>query len=251
MIQLKDVSKRYGAEAIIKNVSLDIPEGKVVSFIGANGAGKSTLFSLMSRLQLPDVGRIIIDDKEICQWKNEELAQTLGILKQTNELHIRLTVRELVEFGRFPYAKSRLTKADHEHVNHALTFMELVDLADKYVDELSGGQKQRVYIAMVLAQDTKYILLDEPLNNLDIKHSLQMMKLLRKMARELNKTVLIIMHDINFSASYSDYIFAFKNGEKLYEGKVEDVIQTEILRDIYDTDISVTEINHCKVCLYS
>jgi len=251
MIKLERVSKRYAGQDIVKNVSLSVPVGQVVSFIGANGAGKSTLFSLMSRLATQDDGRIIIDDKDIAQWDQEELARTLGILKQTNELHIRLTVRELVEFGRFPHAKSRLTKEDHEHVKHALTFMELESVADKYVDELSGGQKQRVYIAMVLAQDTKYILLDEPLNNLDIKHSMQMMKLLRRMTRELNKTVLVIMHDINFSASYSDYIFAFKNGEKIYEGNVEEVIQTEILRDIYDTDIRVTEVNHCKVCLYN
>jgi len=251
MIRLENVSKRYDGVDIVDNVSLDIPEGQVVSFIGANGAGKSTLFSLMSRLIVQDSGRIIVDEKEICEWNNDELAQTLGILKQTNELHIRLRVRELVEFGRFPYSKSRLTKEDHEHVEHALTFMELTDLADRYLDELSGGQRQRVHIAMVLAQDTKYILLDEPLNSLDIKHSLQMMKLLRKMARELNKTILIIMHDINFSASYSDYIFAFKKGEKIYEGPVQDVIQSEVLRDIYDIDINVTEVNQCKVCLYN
>jgi iron complex transport system ATP-binding protein len=251
MIRLENVSKQYDGVDIVDNVSLDIPEGQVVSFIGANGAGKSTLFSLMSRLITQDSGRIIVDEKAICEWNNDELAQTLGILKQTNELHIRLRVRELVEFGRFPYSKSRLTEEDNKHVEHALAFMELTELTDKYLDELSGGQRQRVHIAMVLAQDTKYILLDEPLNSLDIKHSLQMMKLLRKMARELNKTILVIMHDINFSASYSDYIFAFKKGKKIYEGAVQDVIQSEVLRDIYDIEINVTEVNQCKVCLYS
>lgn len=250
MIQLEKVSKMYDAVDGVKNVSLTIPEGKVISFIGANGAGKSTLFSLMSRLLDKDSGNIMIDNKEIDQWKSEELAKILGILKQTNEIHIRLTVRELVEFGRFPYSKARLVAEDYQHIERALTFMELTEIADKYLDELSGGQKQRVYIAMVLAQDTKYILLDEPLNNLDIKHSLQMMKLLRRMAKELNKTVLVIMHDINFSASYADYIFAFKNGEKIYEGRATDVIQTEILREIYDVDINVAEIENGKVCLY-
>lgn len=251
MIKLEAVSKVYESGEGVKDVTLTVPEGKVVSFIGANGAGKSTLFSLMSRLAPKDSGAIYIDEQELATWDSNELAKVLGILKQTNDIHIRLTVRELVEFGRFPHSKSRLGAEDKRHINEALTFMELTDIEDKYLDELSGGQKQRVYIAMVLAQDTKYILLDEPLNNLDIKHSIQMMKLLRKMAAEYGKTILLIMHDINFSASYSDYIFAFKDGKKIYEGDVSTVIQTDILRDIYDVNINVAEIDQCKVCIFN
>ena len=251
MIRLENVSKVYEGGGGIKDINITVPDGKVVSFIGANGAGKSTLFSLMSRLAKQDQGSIFIDDKEIHEWKSNDLAKVLSSLKQTNDIHIRLTVRELVEFGRFPYSKSRLTKEDHQHVDAALDFMELRELEDSYLDELSGGQKQRVYIAMVLAQDTKYILLDEPLNNLDIKHSIQMMKLLREMATKFNKTILLIMHDINFTTSYSDYIFAFKQGEKIYEGEVRDVIQGDILRDIYDVEIQVHEIDRCQVCLFN
>lgn len=251
MIRLENVSKAYTSGEGVHDISLTIPEGKVVSFIGANGAGKSTLFSLMSRLVEKDSGKIFIDDKELSHWKNEDLAKVLSILKQTNDIHIRLTVRELVEFGRFPYSQSRLTAEDQEHIQQAIEFTELTNIEDKYIDELSGGQKQRVYIAMVLAQDTKYILLDEPLNNLDIKHSIQMMKLLKQMAEKFNKTILLVMHDINFSASYSDYIFAFKDGTMICEGDVSEVIKTDILREIYDVKINVAEIDRCKVCLYN
>jgi len=251
MIRVENVSRSYGQETAVKNISLTIPTEKIIAFIGPNGAGKSTLFSLLSRLLPLETGNIYIDDVSIIDWKNNDLAKTLSILKQTNDIHIRLTVRDLVSFGRFPYSQNKLTKVDLDKVEKAIEFMDLLGIQDKYLDELSGGQQQRAYIAMVIAQDTKYILLDEPLNNLDIKHAIQMMQTMQKMTTELGKTVLVIMHDINFAASYADYIVAMKKGEIAYNGTVAEIMQTEILQALYGVDVSVETVNGKRICLYT
>ena len=128
--------------------------------------------------------------------------------------------------------------------------MSLTDIKDKYLDELSGGQRQRAYIAMIIAQNTDYILLDEPLNNLDMKHSVEMMKLLRKMVNDLGKTIVIVLHDINFASCYSDNIVALKDGKLVKNSKSEEVINNSELRKIYDMDFNVTEINNQRICVY-
>lgn len=174
----------------------------------------------------------------------------MSILKQSNQLNIRLSVRELVNFGRFPYSKGRLTKSDEQAVDQALSYMKLESIQDKYLDELSGGQCQRAFIAMVIAQDTEYIFLDEPLNNLDMKHSVEIMKLLKRLVEDLGKTIVIVIHDINFASVYSDYIVALKNGEVIREGPTETIIQTSVLKDIYDMDIPIETVNGQRICVY-
>ncbi|GBU11175.1 ferric citrate ABC transporter ATPase [Erysipelotrichaceae bacterium] len=250
MIKVRSLHKKYHGRAVVKDVSFDIQEGKVTSFIGPNGAGKSTVLSLMSRLIALDSGTIEIAGKDISAWHTTALSKKLGILKQSNDIHVRLTVQELVAFGRFPYSQGRLNTEDHTAIAHALDFMDLGAIADRYLDELSGGQKQRAYIAMIIAQETDYILLDEPLNNLDIKHSIQMMKMLNRLALEKGKTIIVVLHDINFSASYSDYIIAMKDGRVIKEGIAKDIIQADILKSIYDIDLRVESFGKCQVCLY-
>jgi iron complex transport system ATP-binding protein len=174
----------------------------------------------------------------------------MSILKQSNQLNIRLSVRELVNFGRFPYSKGRLTKSDEQAVDQALSYMKLESIQDKYLDELSGGQCQRAFIAMVIAQDTEYIFLDEPLNNLDMKHSVEIMKLLKRLVEDLGKTIVIVIHDINFASVYSDYIVALKNGEVIREGPTETIIQTSVLKDIYDMDIPIETVGGQRICVY-
>ncbi len=161
-----------------------------------------------------------------------------------------MTVKELVGFGRFPYSKGRLNEQDMIKVNEALTYMDLCDLEDSYLDELSGGQRQRAYIAMVIAQDTDTILLDEPLNNLDMKHSVQIMKILRRLVDELGKTVVIVLHDINFASVYSDRIVALKDGRVIKDGLTNDIIESSALKEIYDMDIEVQQLNNCRICVY-
>lgn len=250
MVEVRNVSKKYGNKSVVEDVSLKINKGKITSFIGPNGAGKSTLLSIVSRLIARESGEVLIDGQEIGKWKSNDLAKKISILKQSNHINLRLTVKELVSFGRFPYSQGRLTQEDKRHIAEAIDYMELGEMQDKFLDQLSGGQKQRAYIAMVIAQNTEYILLDEPLNNLDMKHSVQIMKVLRRLCDELGKTVVIVLHDINFASSYSDYIVALKDGKIVKEGTTESIINSPTLREVYGMDIQIEEFNCKKVCIF-
>jgi iron complex transport system ATP-binding protein len=250
MIEVRQVSKMYGGKNAIDTVSMRIGKGKITSFIGPNGAGKSTLLSMISRLLSKDTGEILIDDKEIGQWKSTDLAKQISILKQSNHINVRLTARELVSFGRFPYSQGKLTAEDEQLVDEAITYMELQEMQHLYLDQLSGGQNQRAYIAMVIAQNTEYILLDEPLNNLDMRHSVQIMKVLRRLVDELGKTVVIVIHDINFASCYSDYIVALKDGKVVKEGPVDQIIEPSVLKEVYDMDIQIETINGNRICIF-
>jgi iron complex transport system ATP-binding protein len=250
MVEVSKVSKRYGNKNVVEDVSIRVEKGKITSFIGPNGAGKSTLLSMVSRLIKKDTGQVFIDGTDIGEWKSNDLAKKISILKQSNHLNIRLTIRDLVSFGRFPYSQGNLTKEDMKHVDEAIQYMELQDMQDKYLDQLSGGQQQRAFIAMVIAQNTEYVLLDEPLNNLDMKHSVQIMKVLRRLVDELGKTVVIVIHDINFASCYSDFIVALKDGKTVKEGPVEEIITSPVLKEIYEMDIDIQTINGNRICVY-
>ncbi len=250
MIRFENVAKKYRDTEVLKNISATIHHGKITSLIGPNGAGKSTLLSIMSRLLKQDNGDVFFMDKNLSSFKNNELAQHLSILKQSNHLDIKLTVKDLVSFGRFPHSKGKMTSADWEKVDEALAFSQLQDLRDVYIDELSGGQRQRAFIAMIIAQDTQYILLDEPLNNLDMKHSVLVMKTLRRLVEDLGKTVVIVIHEVNFAAQYSDYIIAMKEGVICYHDHVSQVIQADVLKDIFDIDFDIIEKEDRKICNY-
>ena len=250
MIEVRDIMKQFGEQTVVHPTTLTIQKGMITSFIGPNGAGKSTLLSIISRLIGMDAGKVLIDGKEIGAYKSNDLAKKISILKQSNQINIRLTVRELVSFGRFPYSQGRLPKEDWAYVDEAIDYMKLRDIEHKHLDQLSGGQCQRAFIAMVIAQDTDYILLDEPLNNLDMKHSVEIMKLLKDLVENRGKTIVIVIHDINFASVYSDRIAALKNGRIVKEGPAEDIIQTPVLKDIYDMDIPIQQIGDQKICVY-
>ena len=242
MIEVRNLSKSYGDKMVVHDVSLKIQKGKITSLIGPNGAGKSTAFSMITRLMKRDGGQVFIEGKELDSWDKKELSKKIAILKQSNNINIRLTIRELVSFGRFP--------EDIKYVEEAIEYMRLTDIQDKYLDELSGGQRQRAYIAMVIAQGTEYIFLDEPLNNLDMNNSVQMMKVLKKLCDELGKTIILVMHDINFTSCYSDYIICLKNGMIAKEGIVDEIINKETLEDIYEMDFDVKDIDGKKISIY-
>ncbi|WP_323959459.1 ATP-binding cassette domain-containing protein [Arthrobacter sp. JZ12] len=250
MIQLNGVSKAFGATTVVDSVTAGIAPGGITSIIGPNGAGKSTLLSLMSRLLPLDSGSVVIEGMDITTTASNTLAKKLAILRQENQLTVRLTVRDLVGFGRFPHNQGRPTPDDRAHVERALDYLDLGLLADRFVDELSGGQRQRAFIAMVLAQDTDYILLDEPLNNLDMKHAVDLMRMLRRTVDELGKTVVLVIHDINFASCYSDRIIAMRDGAVLHEGTPAQLMHTSLLREIYDIDIRIEEIAGNRIGVY-
>lgn len=249
-MKIANLTKRYGDVAVVDSVSFEIPERSVVSFIGPNGAGKSTVMGMISRLVERDAGSVSLKGRELSEWKSKELAKHLAILTQTNDVQMKLTVRELVAFGRFPYSGGRLTEEDERIVDEAIGYMELGEFQDRFLDELSGGQRQRAYIAMVIAQDTEYVLLDEPTNNLDIYHATSMMKTARRLCDELGKTVIMVLHEINYAAFYSDYVFAFKEGRIAACGTVDEVMTKETLSRIYRVDFEMMEIEGRPLSIY-
>lgn len=250
MIDIRNVSKSYGRVQVLHDVSLQVARGGVTALIGPNGAGKSTLLSIMARLATPDTGSVWLDGMAVAQTPDKVLARRLAILRQENHLVARLTVRDLVSFGRFPHSAGRLTADDQTAIDRALRFLDLTDLSDRFLDQLSGGQRQRAFVAMVLAQDTDYVLLDEPLNNLDMKHAQAMMRLLAAAAHELGKTVVVVLHDINFASCYSDRIVAMREGRIFATGSVDQIVTPQTLREVYDLQMPVHEIDGNRIALY-
>jgi iron complex transport system ATP-binding protein len=242
VIEIEHVSKSYGDIRVLDDVSLTIPAGGITSVIGANGAGKSTLLSVVARLMTPDAGRVTVDGLDVATTQGPLLARRLSVLRQENAMSVRLTVRELVAFGRFPHSGGRLTAEDRSRVDEAISWFELGEFADRHLDQLSGGQRQRAYVAMVLCQGTDYVLLDEPLNNLDMRHAVAMMRMLRRMATELGKTVVLVVHDINFASCYSDRIVAMRDGRVVADGPTAEMMQPPVLRKVFDLDVEVHEL---------
>jgi iron complex transport system ATP-binding protein len=250
MIEILNVKKVYTDEVKIGPLNIEIPKAGLTSLIGPNGAGKSTALLMIGRLLNMDEGQIKVANMNVSQSKSEDLAKILTILRQENHFVTRLTVRQLAGFGRFPYSKGRLTKEDEFIISKYIDFLDLKDLENRYLDELSGGQRQRAYVAMVLCQETEYVLLDEPLNNLDVARSVQMMEHLRHAANEFGRTILTVIHDINFAAKYSDRICAMKNGQIAAFGTVEDIMKPELLTDIFETNINIMEGPYGPIAIY-
>lgn len=249
-MKIKKLKKQYDGKTVVDSVSFEIQKGKVTALIGPNGAGKSTVMSMLSRLIAKDEGIVEVEGTKLEKWKSRELSKHLAILTQSNHVQMKLTVRELVSFGRFPHSGGRITQEDQKMIDRAIAYMELGEFEDCFIDELSGGQRQRAYIAMVIAQDTEYILLDEPTNNLDIYHATNMMRMVRRLSDELGKTVILVLHEINYASFYSDYICAFKNGKIAKYGTVKEVVTKEVLSEIYQVDFEILEIEGKPLSIY-
>lgn len=249
-IELEHISKTLAGKVILNDVSCQIAKGKITAIIGPNGAGKSTLLGVISRLTSFEKGQVRLDGHAISEIASVQMAKTLTILKQHNHLDLRISVEELVGFGRFPYNKGRMTAQDESIIDRALAFMALQDIRHKYLHQLSGGQRQRAFIAMTLAQDTDYILLDEPLNNLDMKHAVVIMQRLRELCDTHGKSVVLVIHDINFAASYADCMIALKDGRVCQQGSVREMMSSAVLEQIYDFPIAIQHIDNQPIALY-
>lgn len=250
MIETQELTRRYGETLVVDRVSLTLPKQGLTAIIGANGAGKSTFLGMVSRLMAASAGAALVDGLDVATTPTDVLAQRLAILRQDNAIAARVRVRDLVSFGRYPHSKGRLTADDHARIDDALAFLELEPFADRYLDEVSGGQRQRAHIAMVLAQDTDYVLLDEPLNNLDMRHARAMMSLLRRAVDERGRTVVVVLHDINFASCYADHIVAMRDGRVVAAGAPDDIVTTAMLRAIYDIDVEVVTVRGYRTVHY-
>lgn len=250
MISIRNLFKSYGKKTVLADISLELPAQQVIALIGPNGAGKSTLLMILARLLAPSAGGIWLGQQNIADIGVADYARQVATLRQSIHFGLRLTVEELVSFGRFPYGRGVLTAADHQVVDEALDFLGMGALRHVYIDELSGGQRQMAFLAMTIAQQTPVLLLDEPLNNLDMKHAVQIMSAIRRLCEQQRRTVIVVIHDINFAANYSDYMVALKQGQLYCCGRTEEVITAARLSELYELEFEISRGKRGYVCQY-
>jgi iron complex transport system ATP-binding protein len=241
IFQASNLVAGYDKKVIVNGIDIVIPSNKVSVIIGANACGKSTLLKTLARLIKPTSGEIVLDGKQVSQIPPKQLAQVLGLLPQSPVVPEGIMVSDLVARGRFPYQSflKGMEKKDYEAVEEALEIMGITDLANRCVDELSGGQRQRVWIAMALAQQTDILLLDEPTTYLDIAYQVEILDLLTDLNRKRGTTIVMVLHDINLSARYADYIFAVHKGNLVSQGTPSEVICEELIKQVFGLDCSV------------
>ncbi|MDF2905150.1 MAG: transporter related [Herbinix sp.] len=231
----------YDKKIILHGIDAIIPSNKISVIIGANACGKSTLLKTFARLIKPSSGEIELDGRPIDQIPSKQLARVLGLLPQSPVVPEGIIVSDLVARGRFPYQTflKGMGKKDYEAVEEALEIMGITELANRSVDELSGGQRQRVWIAMALAQQTDILLLDEPTTFLDIAYQIEILDLLTDLNRKRGTTIVMVLHDINLSARYADYIFAVHKGNLVAQGAPSEVITEGLMKQVFGLDCSV------------
>ncbi|MDH2431451.1 Fe(3+) dicitrate ABC transporter ATP-binding protein FecE [Pokkaliibacter sp. MBI-7] len=230
----------YGNTAIVRGVDVQIPHGRMTALLGPNGCGKSTLLKCMARILPPLAGAVLWQGQSVHGMATRQLARQLALLPQTQPTPEGVTVRELVAYGRSPYSGfwGRLSGRDQHHITTAMAATGVAELAGSKVSELSGGQRQRVWLAMVLAQDTDYLLLDEPTTYMDLSHQVELMQLLRRLNQQ-GKTVVTVLHDINQAARYCDHLIVMKAGLIVAEGTPELILTRQLLAEVFDLDAEI------------
>lgn len=241
ILEAKKLHAGYEQNLILEDINLSIPENKISIIIGSNGCGKSTLLKTMARLIKPASGGVYLDNKSIHDMQSKKLARTVGLLPQSPIVPEGITVADLVGRGRFPHQSmfSSWSKQDYEAVATALDMMNIAEYSDRHIDELSGGQRQRVWIAMALAQQTDILLLDEPTTFLDITYQVEILDLLKDLNVKYGTTIVMVLHDINLSARYADYLFTVKKGRIIAEGPPNDIITSELIKETFNLDCRV------------
>ncbi len=235
------VTLGYGDRTIVDGLDLEVPPGRITSIVGANGCGKSTLLRALARLISPRSGRIVLDGRALHGRPSKDVARTLGLLPQSPTAPEGIAVADLVGRGRHPHQKllARWSERDYSAVAEALAATGTADLADRSVDELSGGQRQRVWIAMALAQETDILLLDEPTTFLDVAHQVEVLDLLTDLNRERGTTIVMVLHDMNLAARYSDHLVALRNGRIVAGGPPREIMTDALIREVFDLDALV------------
>ena len=245
-IKFNDVSLSYQHKEVIKNLNLEIKPGSIVAIIGKNGAGKSTLLKSLVKLIKPNTGDILIDNVNIKNVKQKDLAKSITLLVQKPDVPEQMSVKNLVAQGRYAYQKplSGMSKRDLEIVNWAIKECNIDHIRNELVTNLSGGQLQCVWLAMVLAQKTKYILLDEPTTYLDVKNQLEILTLLKKINKEYKTTIIMTLHDINLASKFADYIIAVDEGSVVFEGSVKEVINSDNINQLFDVNTTIVDYDY-------
>lgn len=234
-LHVEDVVLGYGERIIVDGMNLAVPPGRITSIVGANACGKSTLLRAMSRLLTPKGGRVVLDGKDLHRLPTKEVARTLGLLPQSPIAPEGIVVGDLVSRGRHPHHRvmARWRAEDDAAVAEALRMTDTTELADRSVDELSGGQRQRVWIAMVLAQETPLVLLDEPTTFLDIAHQIDVLDLCVDLCHEQGRTVVAVLHDLNHACRFADHVIAMKSGHVVAQGDPNEIVTPELVEQVY------------------
>jgi len=240
-LSAEELTLSYGDRTIVEGLDLVIPPGSITAIVGANGCGKSTLLRALARLISPREGQVVLDGKALHGRPTKEIARTLGLLPQSPLAPEGIAVADLVGRGRHPHQKllARWSAHDYDVVARSLAATGIEELADRSVDELSGGQRQRAWIAMALAQETDILLLDEPTTFLDVAHQVEVLDLLTDLNRERGTTIVMVLHDMNLAARYSDHLFALRAGRIVASGAPDDVMTSELIREVFDLDALV------------
>ncbi|MBM0067513.1 ABC transporter ATP-binding protein [Alkalicoccobacillus gibsonii] len=240
-LQAEQISAGYDEKIILNEINVSILHGKINVIIGANACGKSTLLKTMARLLKPADGMVSLDGKSVATFSPKQFARVIGMLPQSPTVPEGITVADLVGRGRYPHQSllGTWSKKDYAAVAEAMEMMNITELANRSIDELSGGQRQRVWIAMALAQQTDILFLDEPTTFLDITYQVEILDLLTDLNKKHGTTIVMVLHDINLTARYADYIFALRKGQLIAEGAPTDVITSEAVKEIYGLDCTV------------
>ncbi|MEV1019601.1 ABC transporter ATP-binding protein [Streptomyces sp. NPDC050264] len=234
-LQARGLALGYGERRIISGLDVDVPPGRITVVVGPNACGKSTLLRSMARLLAPTAGTVLLNGRSVHDMSTKDVAAVLGVLPQTPVAPESITVADLVGRGRYPHQGwfRRWTPADDEAVAAALHATDVLDLAERSIDELSGGQRQRVWIAMALAQQTDVLLLDEPTTYLDISHQLDVLDLLTDLNRERGVTLVVVLHDLNLACRYADHLVAMKDGRIVAEGAPSDIVTESLVEEVF------------------
>lgn len=250
MIKVEHLSYHVGQQAILTDINTVIPKGGITALVGPNGAGKSTFFSHIARLLPIQQGSIHIDELDVGKTSNDVMSKKIAILRQENVVTSRISVQSMLMFGRYPYHKGRPSAEDRDIVEDTLEKFHLTNLRLRYVTELSGGQRQRVMVAMVFCQSTDYLLLDEPLNNLDMYHSRQLMQLLHRIAHDYQRTIVVVLHDVNYASAYANHIVGMKDGQVVLEGTPQQILTEDNLEMLFDVRAPVVDVDNRKMVMH-
>ncbi|MBN3724635.1 ABC transporter ATP-binding protein [Burkholderia sp. Ac-20379] len=241
LYRLSHVDFAIGGKVLLHDITLDLPAGEVIGLIGHNGSGKTSLMRLLARLHAPTRGTILFDGEPLGGWPHRRFAQQIAHLPQTTPQTDGLLVRELVELGRYPWhgALGRFGRDDRERVEAAMAATDVLHYAERPVDSLSGGERQRVWLAMLIAQDSRCVLLDEPTSALDIGHQLEVLGLIRSLCDERGMTAIVVLHDVNMATRFCTQLVSLRGGKLLMQATPRDVMRPEALEAIYGVPMGV------------
>ena len=253
MIKTNNLKLCYDEKIILDDINIEIEKGKITALIGPNGCGKSTLIKSISKILTPKSGEVLMGDKNLLKMPPKELAKELAMLPQSSSAPEDLTIYDLVKHGRYPYHNllSFWSKKDEEIVMESIRKMGLIEEKDRTLENLSGGQRQRAWIALSLCQDTEVILLDEPTNHLDIKYQLEILNILKELNRKENRTIVMVIHDINHALRYADNIIALKDGNIFAQGSKDKIINEDLIKNVFDIKCRIIDspIDNSKMCV--